>query len=120
MGTYDDESPDAGIGERVANSVRKIAQAVMPHKEPVTMGGNNPANKEVMDEANAEAAKAQTPITSIELGHDGESVPGSPASSATGYLQFNKALPRVRSRTTVRQDNASRVPARHRGAQRGQ
>ena len=54
-GTYADESPDAGIGERVANSVRKIAQAIMPHKEPVTMGGNNPANKEAADEAGVES-----------------------------------------------------------------
>jgi len=28
MGTYDDESPDAGIGEKVANSIRKTVKAV--------------------------------------------------------------------------------------------
>lgn len=34
MGTYSDESPDAGVGERVANSVKKIVASVANSTAP--------------------------------------------------------------------------------------
>lgn len=53
MGTYSDESPDAGIVERATNAISKTVKSArqLMHNEPVTMGGNNPANKEAADEA---------------------------------------------------------------------
>lgn len=53
-GTYSDESEDSSIGDRLANSVKKIAKAVMPRANPVTIGGNNSNNADTIREAGTE------------------------------------------------------------------
>jgi hypothetical protein len=57
-GTYEDEDPNAGIGGRLANSVKKIAQAAFgkPSRTPA-MGQANSANAATLEAAGMDDGK---------------------------------------------------------------
>ena len=58
MGTYSDESPDASIGDRLASSVKKIAQGIVgkPSTGTPPMGAANSSNSEAASEAGVDHA----------------------------------------------------------------
>lgn len=51
MGTYSDESPDATVGERLVNSVKKIGRQLTGARSTPPMGAANPDNAGAMEAA---------------------------------------------------------------------
>jgi hypothetical protein len=58
MGTYDDESPDASITDRIANSVRKTVADVAQLASPRSVAAAKP--REDQNESTAEGNDANT------------------------------------------------------------
>lgn len=67
MGTYSDEDPNAGVGERVVSSIKKVGKQLVGARSTPPMGAANAANADAM------AAAGQHPDEYLARARAGQS-----------------------------------------------